>query len=322
MSIDTSKPLVIFGKNGQVAQALAQLLQSSKFANQFWEGPVYFLGSDQADFLNPEQVLAKLNEIEPSLVINASAYTAVDKAETEAQQALQINAITPQEIAKWCYKHQAFLVHYSTDYVFSPLNASTVPLTESDPTGPINSYGKSKLIGEQLIVASGCLYFIFRTSWVYSYVGTNFVRTMLRLGADRPELKVVSDQWGSPTYAMDIAEATVRILNKIKTCDEMQTGIYHLSGTGFTNWHLFAEKIFQTAKELGYEKVLGKDLAIKNVLPIPTSEYPTPATRPLNSRMSNEKLKAVFQVILPKWEDSLQVCIGELIRVTQQEKIK
>lgn len=320
MSIDTLKPLLIFGKNGQVAQALAQVLSSDKYSNKFWQGPIYFLGSDQANFLNPNQVLAQLQELKPSIVINASAYTAVDKAETETQQALQINAVTPGEIAKWCRAHQSILVHYSTDYVFSSVNGSTTPLTETDPTGPSSYYGQSKLNGEQLIQASGCQYFIFRTSWVYSYVGANFVKTMLRLGADRQELKVVSDQWGSPTYAMDIADATIKILNQIKNQEKLPTGIYHLSGSGYTNWHLFAEKIFQTAKALGYENALGKDLAIKKVLPIPTSEYPTPATRPLNSRMSNEKLKTVFQVVLPKWEDSLQVCIEELIRVMQQEK--
>ncbi len=313
MKINSNGPLLILGKNGQVGSALAKILFSEKSQGSFWDGIILQWDSQEANFLNPDKILQKLDQYKPSLIINASAYTAVDSAESDTAKALQINALTPGEIAKWCHRNNCVFIHYSTDYVFSNLTNSESPFSETDSTGPINFYGKSKLIGEQLIEASECQYFIFRTSWVYSAVGVNFVKTILKLACEKEKINIVCDQWGSPTYAGDIAQATMKIILQIKNRDIIPCGIFHMSGNGYTNWYEFALGIIQTANQLEYSIKENKIFKLKEINPIPSSQYPTPAQRPLNSRLDNNKLKSVFQITLPKWQDSLVRCMKEII---------
>lgn len=313
MKINSNGPLLILGKNGQVGSALAKILFSEKSQGSFWDGIILQWDSQEANFLNPDKILQKLDQYKPSLIINASAYTAVDSAESDTAKALQINALTPGEIAKWCHRNNCVFIHYSTDYVFSNLTNSESPFSETDSTGPINFYGKSKLIGEQLIEASECQYFIFRTSWVYSAVGVNFLKTILKLACEKEKINIVCDQWGSPTYAGDIAQATMKIILQIKNRDIIPCGIFHMSGNGYTNWYEFALGIIQTANQLEYSIKENKIFKLKEINPIPSSQYPTPAQRPLNSRLDNNKLKSVFQITLPKWQDSLVRCMKEII---------
>jgi dTDP-4-dehydrorhamnose reductase len=258
--------ILVFGKNGQVATALREILPTATF-----------LGSDQANFLNQASVLSALDEYKPKIVINAAAYTQVDKAESEKENAMIINATTPGAIAQWCKSNNALLVHYSTDYVFD--GTGERPWLETDAPNPVNYYGFSKLEGEKAITASGCKNYIFRVSWVYSPWGNNFKKTILRLAQEREELKIVADQWGSPTRAEDIAKETKAFVEKFQSGKALDFGIYHLRFNDFTNWHQFAVSIVEEATQAGLP------IKAKNILPIPTEAFPTPAKRPKNSRL-------------------------------------
>jgi len=215
--------ILVFGKNGQVATALREILPEA-----------IFLGSEAANFLSPESVIQALETHKPTVIINAAAYTQVDKAETERDAALTINAKTPGTIAQWCKSHNALLIHYSTDYVFD--GSGDKPWLETDTPNPQNYYGLSKWEGEKAIQASGCKHYIFRVSWVYSPWGANFKKTILRLAQEREELKIVADQWGSPTKAEDIAGAS------------QEFGLYHWRFSEYTTWHQFAMTIVEEAK--------------------------------------------------------------------------
>lgn len=260
--------VVVFGKNGQVAQSVFAL-----------QPDFTFLSSVDAPFTNPQKVLAHLNRLKPKCVINAAAYTAVDKAERERELSLQINASTPSLIAKWCKENGATLIHYSTDYVFD--GSGEKPWVETDPTSPVNWYGHTKLEGEKEILKTGCDTYIFRVSWIYSDVGHNFAKTIRRLAQEKKELRIVSDQWGAPTKAADIAKVTVELTKKLLAKQQPpKPGIYHLRFSPFMTWFDFAMEIIEDARQKGLPIVLG------TLTPIASDEYPTPAKRPKNSRLN------------------------------------
>lgn len=273
--------ILIFGGEGQVSRALSKRLPDA-----------IVVGREEANFLKPETVIAVLEKHKPDIVINAVAYTAVDKAESEELQALQINALTVGLIAEWTAKYKALLIHYSTDYVFD--GSGTKPWKESDKTAPLSAYGRSKLLGEKEIANSGCRHFIFRLCWVYDETGKNFMNTMLRLGKEKTELNVVKDQIGAPTYAGDIAEATLKAIANPKAA----SGIYHFCNSGETSWAGFAAEIFKQAS-----------LPVK-VNHIATTDYPTPAKRPANSRLDTAKFQTTFGwEKIPDWQDGLKRCM-------------
>lgn len=260
--------ILVFGKKGQVASALQELLPSATF-----------LSSSEADFLHPQEVLEKLNEIKPQIVINASAYTLVDKAEDEKDKCLMINAKTPGLIAEWCAQNKVALIHYSTDYVFS--GEGSRPWVETDTTDPVNYYGQSKLAGEKAILAQNAQSYILRISWVHSPWGSNFPKTILRLAKEREELKIVNDQWGAPTDARDVAQVTVNLAEQIQKKIAPKAGIYHLKFSDYITWYEFAKQTVENAKNAG------EDIKVKNILPITSEEFPTKAKRPKNSRLGS-----------------------------------
>lgn len=293
-------PILITGQSGQVGSALAECLED--------EPQVIGLSRHGLDLSHPETVYDTLARYAPKVILNAAAYTAVDEAEEKAALALRANGESVGEMARYAFSHHAVLVHYSTDYVFAGHGASA--WSETDPTAPVNSYGKSKLAGEQAILEQAKAfahlsprYLIFRTSWVYDAEGKNFVSTMLRLGKEREVLSIVADQHGAPSFAPDIAEYTLRALKKASEMEAFPSGVYHLVNGGETSWHGFAEKIFALAESLNAQ------LKVREVQAIRTSEYPTPARRPLNSRLSTAKLQQVFGLQLPDWQDALKRCM-------------
>lgn len=288
--------ILILGKNGQVSRALQE---------QKWTEEVRVLGSDELDLSAPLTVVSRLNElvnVNPRLVINAAAYTAVDKAESERELAFKINAESVGELGKWCAKQDIPVVHFSTDYVYP--GTGERPWTELDPVAPLNVYGESKLAGENALISSGAKAYIFRISWVVSPFGNNFVKTMLRLGADRAQLRVVDDQIGSPMSALQIADLVHQIFASGNP--QVTAGVYNLSSGPFVSWCGFASAIFNAAKN---ENI---SLKISDVVAIPTSVFPTPARRPQNSRMSDQKLKDVFGVSLADWRDGLNDIVRRL----------
>lgn len=268
--------VLVFGKNGQVSTALLELLPKA-----------YFAGSDEADFLEPHKVLAVLDKVKPTVVINAAAYTAVDKAEDERELAMTINATTPGEIAKWCTKNKATLIHYSTDYVFK--GDGDRPWLEDDPTSPVNWYGETKLQGEKAILNSQCQAYIFRISWVYSPWSTNFPKTILRLAKEREQLSVVNDQWGAPTDARDVAKVTAKLTAKIEKQENVPApGIYHLRFEEYQTWHQFAVSVVEKAR------ASGEEIKVKEIRPVTSGEFPTKAKRPANSRLGSKYPKNLF----------------------------
>jgi dTDP-4-dehydrorhamnose reductase len=235
-------------------------------------------------------------------VINPAAFTEVDRSEREFELALTVNAEAPGEIARWCAMNGSSLIHYSTDYVYN--GQGSEPWDEASATQPINKYGASKLAGEEAVRASGCHHLVLRTSWVYSGVGKNFLLTMLKLGREREVLKIVGDQIGAPTYAGDLAEATLKIARHEKF--QEHSGIFHVVNAGETSWYGFALAIFEEMRRRGQE------LKLREVLEIPSSEYPLPAPRPHNSRLRGDKLFAAFGVQLRDWRSALTSCMIEI----------
>lgn len=249
---------------------------------------------EAADFDSPESLVELVGRVAPDVVVNAAAYTAVDRAESERESAWRINAEAPARLADACQARGALLVHYSTDYVFD--GSSTRPYREDDPTAPLGVYGETKLAGEQAIRDSGCRHMIFRTAWVYGLHGHNFLRTMLRLGAEREELRVVADQVGTPTPASLIAGCTAQAL---RGGAPVSGGTWHLTATGMTSWHGFAAEIMELALRTGR---LDK---APRVVPITTAQYPTPARRPAYSCLDTSRLARDFGIELPDWRDAL-----------------
>lgn len=285
--------IIITGKNGQLGNELAELTGS------FPSLHFVFIGHAECDITNSADVRKIFETYKPAWFINTAAYTAVDKAESEQQQAYAANAEAIGTIAVLCNEYHTKLIHVSTDYVFD--GKGNKPYTEDDITDPVNYYGYSKWVGEQLALQNNASTIIIRTSWVYSKYGNNFVKTMLRLMKDRSELNVVSDQFGSPTWAKDLAEAILGIVHDTNSFEEnFKPGIYHYSNEGIISWYDFAVAI----------QIL-KGLACK-VNPITTDQYPTPARRPSWSVMSKEKIRSAFHLSIPEWKQSLEKCLAQL----------
>jgi len=248
---------------------------------------------EAADFDQPGALHALVERIAPDVVVNAAAYTQVDKAESEPDAAFRANAEAPAALADACASGNALLLHYSTDYVFD--GSGTRPYREDDPVAPLGVYGESKLAGEQAIQRSGARHLIFRTAWVYAGHGRNFLRTMLRLGGERDELRVVADQHGTPTPAALIADVTARVLGRVPD----RSGLWHLTPTGQTTWHGFAEAIVDRAHASG--QIANRP----SVVPITTAEFPTPAARPAYSVLDCGRLQRDFGIVLPHWREAL-----------------
>ena len=287
--------ILVLGSKGQLGQCL-----NDQFA--ITEHEVVYTSRGQIDIAEFEVTKAQILEISPDIVINATAYTAVDKAEEERQAAVRINHLAVANISSICYQLDCWLIHVSTDYVFD--GNSEVPYKEDNPTNPQGVYGDSKLKGEAAIEASGCKYLIMRTAWVYSEYGNNFLKTMLRLSADRDELSIVGDQIGCPTYAQDIAKSIVSILSCLDLKDS-SSGIYHYCGDEPCSWYDFARAIFLEAEVRGLKTP-------PYVPSIATADYPTPAVRPAYSVLDCSKIERRFDVTRSNLRDGINIVIDRL----------
>ena len=292
--------ILLFGKNGQVGWELNRSLQPL--------GEVVALGRREADFSDPGSLRDILQSTRPDVIVNAVAYTAVDKAEDEEDLADLVNSVAPGIIAEEALKNDALLIHYSTDYVFDGTKTSTY--NEADEPNPLNAYGRTKLAGERAIMSSGCDFLILRTSWVYASRGNNFLLTILKLAGERNELSIVADQTGSPTSARSIADATALCIHQAherRRSEDFSSGLYHLTSSNCTSWHGFSEEIIKIARCMP-----GIELKVKTIKKIPSDQYPTPAKRPMYSCCSNAKIEKTFNIRLPDWKQSLRLCMEEL----------
>lgn len=294
--------ILLLGRDGQLGWELQRSLAPL--------GKLIALSRAQADLEKPATLRDTIRSNAPDLIVNAAAYTAVDKAESEPDLALLVNGHAVQVLAEEAGKLGALLVHYSTDYVFD--GSKSGPYTEDDAPNPLGVYGRTKLDGERAIRASGCRHLIFRTSWVYAARGGNFVKTILRLAGERDELRVVADQIGAPTSAELLADVTALCAGFITHFPERFAGVagtYNLVASGETSWHNYAQFVVENAARLGRPLKLAPE-AIRQIA---TSEYPLPAARPLNSRLATDKLKRVFGIELPHWKIHLERVIDELV---------
>jgi dTDP-4-dehydrorhamnose reductase len=304
--------LLITGATGQIGWHLQRSLAPL--------GEVIALTRNELDLANPEQAAGVVRQSKPDILLNAAAYTAVDKAESEPELAATVNAEAPRRMGEELARIGGLLIHYSTDYVFD--GRKPEPYVEEDTTGPLNVYGRTKLQGEQGIAASGCAHIILRTSWVYDSRGKNFLRTVLRLAREREELRMVDDQHGAPTWARAVADATAAIVAKCAGRAESNrwhaTGTYHLTAAGSTSWAGLASTILEEyATLLEWPADFGEftgPLRAKRVVPISSDTYKTPARRPANSRLSNAKLKRDFDLQLPAWNHLLNLAMLDTIR--------
>lgn len=295
------------GKDGQVGWELQQTLAPL--------GKIFALDRQGFDLQNPDQMRKVIREVQPHVIVNAAAYTAVDKAETDQEAAWAVNAAAPGVLAEEAKKVNALLVHYSTDYVFDGKAAS--PYKETDETGPLNEYGRTKLEGEKAIQAVDGKHLILRTSWVYGMRGKNFLLTMLKLGKERAELKIVGDQIGAPTWSRTVAEATAKMVSEVLNQGERvhPLGIYNLSSAGRTSWYGFAEAIFEL-----YREILDSSYSVPKLQEICSADYPTPVLRPQFCVLSHEKILKEFQVDLPEWKEALRLCLEfELARLMDEK---
>lgn len=292
--------ILLLGANGQVGHELRRALAPLGELTCTTRSGMRADGGacEAADFDDPASLPALVERVAPDVVVNAAAYTAVDRAETERDAAFRANAEAPGELARACAQRDALFVHYSTDYVFD--GTGTRPYREDDPTAPLGVYGASKLAGEEAVRASGARHLIFRTAWVYAAHGRNFLLTMLRLAKERDELRVVADQVGTPTSAMLIADTTAAILAR----PFARSGLWHLTAGGETSWHGFAAAIVEEAHAQG---LIARRPA---VVPIPTSAYPTPARRPAYSCLDTGALTRDFVIGLPDWRDGMAGILG------------
>ncbi|PPA01567.1 dTDP-4-dehydrorhamnose reductase [Pseudomonas sp. MWU12-2312b] len=285
--------ILIVGQHGQVSRELQRRLGVV--------GELIVPGRDQLDLTLPDQIRQQVQHVRPDLIINAAAHTAVDLAESEPQTAFAINAIAPGILAQEALSLDIPLIHYSTDYVFDGTKVG--PYNEEDRPNPLGVYGKSKLAGERAITDVQGKHLILRTSWVYSAHGRNFLLTMQRLMQEKPELRIVADQIGAPTWAGTIAQSTLALIERWQRDEAAPWGTYHLSAQGETSWFGFAQAIGEALRKQG------KTCA--ELLPIPSSEYPTPATRPLNSRLDCSRLQHEWGVRQPDWRTALHECLAE-----------
>lgn len=289
-----TKRFLLFGKNGQLGWELQRALAPL--------GNLTLHDSRSCDFTSTEAVIRATELAQPDIIVNAAAYTAVDQAEAQQEIAHKVNAEATALLAQYAYRHNALLVHYSTDYVFDGTKAGAY--SEIDTPNPVSAYGASKRQGEIAIIESGCRHLIFRTSWVFAARGHNFAKTILRLAKDREVLRVVADQYGAPTSAELIADITAQVLNHLPTnC----YGLYHLAAAGETTWYEYANTIISRAIELG------ASLKVKSIEPISTADYPLPAKRPANSRLDCAKLQSAFKLVLPSWQYHADRMLVEII---------
>jgi len=289
--------ILLLGKNGQVGWELQRALMPL--------GEIIALDSAQLNLADTQALRQRVQDINPQIIVNAAAYTAVDKAETDADTAMAINGIAPSILAEEAKKIGALLVHYSTDYIFDGRKLGAY--SEEDVPNPLSVYGKTKLAGEQAIRATGAKHLIFRTSWVYGARGKNFLLTMLRLAKERDELRIVHDQIGAPTWSRSIAEVSAQVLAQLisphteQDLIEKVSGTYHLTPAGSVSWHGFAAAIMRLAAVQPAPRLTA----------ITTAEYPLPAPRPHNSMLSNDKLREVFNLCCGDWEENLKLCVAE-----------
>ena len=294
--------ILLLGKNGQVGWELQRSLAPL--------GEVIAVDHDSkelcGDFTNMQGLIQTVRAIAPDIIVNAAAHTAVDKAESEPEIARTINALAPTLLAQEAKRSGAWLIHYSTDYVFD--GSGDKPWVETDDTKPLNVYGKTKLEGEQFIRQSGCKHLIFRTSWVYAARGGNFAKTMLRLAKERDSLSVINDQIGAPTGAELLADLTAHAIRTALLKPEL-SGLYHVVASGETSWHGYASYVIDIAQNAGESMWITPE----NVLPVPTSAYNTPAKRPLNSRLDTNKFQAAFGLTLPHWQLGVKRMLTEVL---------
>jgi dTDP-4-dehydrorhamnose reductase len=294
--------ILLLGKGGQVGWELQRALATlGEVVACDFDSP----GELKADFSQPDSLLPLLRAVKPSVIVNAAAHTAVDKAESEPDLARSINATAPGLIAREAAALGALLVHYSTDYVFD--GSGDQPRAEDAATRPLSVYGHTKFEGEELIRASGCQHLVLRTSWVYAARGGNFARTMLKLAAERQSLKVIHDQIGAPTGADLLADVTAHAIRALKWQPQL-AGTYHCTASGHTSWHGYASLVIEWARSHGMPIQVAADA----IAAIPTSAYPTPAQRPLNSRLDTRKLQSAFGVVLPQWQPGVEHMLAEV----------
>lgn len=294
--------ILLFGKGGQVGWELQRSLAPL--------GELIALDADSqqlcGDFTRLEDIAQAVRVIAPDVIVNAAAYTAVDKAESEPELVRTINALAPGILAREARKLGSWLIHYSTDYVFD--GSGSKPWLETDPTEPLSVYGSTKLAGEEAIRAVGCHHLIFRTSWVYAARGGNFAKTMLRLARERERFTVIDDQIGAPTGADLLADVTAHAIRTVRQQPEL-SGLYHLAAAGETSWHGYACFVLNLARQAGIEF----KVAAENVIPVPTSAFPLPARRPLNSRLDTSKLQTTFDLHLPLWQTGVARLLSEIL---------
>jgi len=290
--------ILLLGKNGQVGWELQRSLAPL--------GELVAMGSDSADFTDLGGLAETVRAVAPDIIVNAAAHTAVDKAESEPDLARTINALAAAVLAQEAKRLNAWLVHYSTDYVFD--GSGNKPWLETDTTAPLSVYGATKLEGEQLIRQSGCKHLIFRTSWVYGARGSNFAKTMLRLAQEREALNVIDDQIGAPTGADLLADVTAHAIRTAGLRPEV-SGLYHLAAGGETSWHGYASFVLDFSRHIG----VPIKVAPNAIQPVPTSAFPTPAKRPHNSRLNTEKLQNTFDLHLPHWQSGVERMLTEIL---------
>ena len=303
--------ILLLGKNGQVGQALERALAPLA-------GPGELLALDRSkggDLALLDQLTQTVRQLRPQIIVNAAAYTAVDKAESEPDQARLVNALAPEVLAKEAQALGAWLVHYSTDYVFD--GSGSRPWVETDATAPLNIYGETKLEGERQIQAHCTRHLILRTSWVYAAHGSNFAKTMLKLAQERERLTVIDDQWGAPTGAELLATVTAAVLRQIDLAgDEALAGLYHLAASGETTWHAYASHVISQAKALRHDL----PWAVQEIAPVPSSAFVTAALRPHNSRLNTRKLEAAFGINLPDWRQGVGEMLAQVLTPTPSKE--
>jgi dTDP-4-dehydrorhamnose reductase len=294
--------LLLFGKHGQLGWELERALAPL--------GSVIALGRTDrgGDLCDASALAAIVRELRPDVIVNAAAYTAVDKAESDRDTAYQVNASAPEVLAREALAlgRDILLVHYSTDYVFD--GTGSAPWYEDSPTGPLNVYGASKLAGEEAIRSSGCTHLILRTSWVYASCGQNFARTMLRLAQEKDALRVIDDQVGAPTGADLLADSTAHAIRAVRT-DPGRAGTYHVAAAGEISWHGYAQHVLVAARAAG----IPLRVQPEDVLPVPSRDFPTAARRPLNSRLDTRRFRSTFGLHLPDWRDGVDRMLAEVL---------
>ena len=297
--------IILFGRSGQLGWELQRALAPLGEVISFGRGR----GQSDADFSKPESLASIIRTINPGIIVNAAAYTAVDKAEDEPELANLVNAEAPRVLAHEAASLGAWLIHYSTDYVFD--GSGTAPWLETDLPSPLNAYGRSKLAGERAIQHSGCRHIIFRTGWVYSAHGQNFLKTMLKLAAERETLSIVDDQIGAPTGVELLANVTTHALKAVLDGEDL-SGLYHVAAAGETSWHGYANAAIEFARRRQAE------LKVTSVQPVASRDFPMKAKRPLNSRLETKKLREKFGLVLPDWRQGVERATLEILKAPVQ----